>query len=410
MNAKISAIMMASIMVLVGFAAFFAPSDAADPTGTGTTYDDPVVLVGDCSTTDHVPYVLSDATLTVKADMNPSAFDNPTFTYAYYYNENTWPNPAETNATATDAPVAATGVAVATTTTTGSDDITFTKASLNGDGYYLIQVTVEDDLGTLFGDVTLYFNYGAYIDVANTAPAVILNSTDTVTVTADSTTIISPSTAIEIQRGAEYNAYPFVQVGDSSNISYKEADGYDFYASGLPTGIAMTANAVISGKLSYTSALGDTGSFTVYAVSLTGGTIYSQTYNYKVIGDKNAFEYDLGANGTKKVYSETDYASILNTGDITVKLYDADESAITATDYKAYYSLDAANGAYKEATVSVDSNDSTGKTGIFTINGLGDYTGIIQIKVVKGDYTAIMHVMVVGPVVHSGLAPAVFSA
>ncbi len=98
-----------------------------------------------------------------------------------------------------------------------------------------------------------------------------------------------------------------------------------------------------------------------------------------------------------------------NTDTLEITLKEIDGSSITDDEFDAEYSLNATEdgkGVYTEIEVT---------DGKISIDGLENYTGVLQVHITKNiggvpTYTAIIHVLVVGPVVHSGLAPAVTSA
>lgn len=84
------------------------------------------------------------------------------------------------------------------------------------------------------------------------------------------------------------------------NEEEEEAAGYFFYATGLPKGISMTVDGHIGGKLS--SEVSEGGSFTVYAVSISGHVI-EKNVNYAV-GNKVIKGFTV----TEKSSDDKDYA------------------------------------------------------------------------------------------------------
>ncbi len=388
---------MASIMIVVGFAAAFAaPVEGADVTpdfylaGSAT---DPCV-------------VTTPANFSAKIDMNASAFDSPAFTAKAY----------DGLAVVTSDSAVSTKIdAITIDSATGIGTVTLDDTVTTGS--YLIQVTVVDTVPT-YGSVTFVYNYALNLSVLSTAPSVILSTATSAGSVADDNKV----TALEFQRGVDFEeVYAYVQIGSS----YYGSDVYDFYETNLPDGIAMWSTGKIDGKLAYTEDLGTTGTINVYAVHKeSGATVFeSADIDYSVVGDKNAYEYGFaqadGSAPTSYVnYDVVGYSTVKNDEDIIVYINDlvyenADASAkptIDWTEYTVKYSIADDDGNMLGVNVAAANSPADG-IGKFTITDLDDYTGIVQIQITKNDdYIGTLHVMVVGPVVHSGLSPAVTSA
>ncbi len=187
--------------------------------------------------------------------------------------------------------------------------------------------------------------------------------------------------------------------GEDSN-----SDDYYYYAKGLPDGFNMRLNGIIAGKASGEIFKSSTeGMATLYAISKLDSTeVYSGPLYYTLA--LNGFEYSIDVNGNQRAPCfEDGYVAIKNTDEIIITLYDLGST-----------------GTYEASIIHGDTpititipNDLS-----FTIKtmelGLSNDTGIVQLKITKTigeeEFTTTIHMMLVGPVVHSGLSPTVTSA
>ncbi len=385
MNNKFTAILMASIMVLVGFAGVFAPSEAV-PDGTGTATD-PVYIVG----SEDIPYAIS-AEIVVPVSMNAAAFDSPTFTSVVYQADAALPVISESS-------TANTNLTVSAIDTDGNGTVTVPATA---SGFYLIKFTVSDDIGD-YGTVELDFYYAVHVVAADDADK------PKVKITEDGTAYV---TAVEFQLDTNY-------AGATAKVIIGEAvfdqETYDFYETGLPDGIDMKSDGTITGKISATYVHGNNGTFYVYAVDKNTGSVViaSDELTWTVIGNTDeAFNYAFGEKPAEDdgytTYAVAGYGSVKNTDDIVIYIKDLGENtAIDTNKFAVKYSL---GDDFKDGSVTAGDD----MEGTVTISDLDDYTGIVQVQITEttndNTYTATIHVMVVGPVVHSGLAPAVRSA
>ncbi len=151
--------------------------------------------------------------------------------------------------------------------------------------------------------------------------------------------------------------------------------------------------------------------FSVYAVDKNSGQgIYVGEFEYTVSAAEDSFQYTFDDPGTVSdpvwhSWSQPGYVITGNDGEFSVYVKNADGTA-AGSDIKAYITLD---GSAREDVADVDG--ATFSSGVLTVGSevLNGYTGIMQVQFEKGDYSAIIHVLVVGPVVHSGLKPSVTS-
>ncbi len=277
----------------------------------------------------------------------------------------------------------------------------------------------DDKADNKYGQVDLFYYYGAHIQVVESdkdvfTPVVRLYEDDEhetlVSAPTDPDTQEPGKQTIEIpQEVAFKDVYAFLQTteGDSPVIINAE---HDFYAEGLPLGIAMKTDGVIGGKVAASVPADTEGTFTVYAVNKENGVgIWSGEFAYKIVPADDSFTYDTGDGEGPVSYSVPGYRVMKNTDTLEITLKEIDGSQITDNEFDAEYSLNATEdgkGVYTEIGVT---------DGKVSIDGLENYTGVLQVHITKNNdgvstYTAIIHVLVVGPVVHSGLAPAVTSA
>jgi|GEM_PF-2663820 len=263
-------------------------------------------------------------------------------------------------------------------------------------------VPVENSTETIAMQDSREFYYRAYIEVVDSPSEVSLYTTST----PDSSD--TPLTSIDVPLGADITPiYPFVN-GTQSH--------YDFYAAGLPDGINMISNGTISGKPAGYIDIGTTFDVKVYAMYDPGYVEYDDEelhYGYPVPGvdtrmvyvgnlqmtvvePVDAFAYTIGS--TTSVYSEIGRVAIANTDSLEIGIVDNGETGT----FRAYI------------TSGASENELTIEDGKISLDGLSDMTGVIKVTITESlddiDFTATIHVMLVGPVVHSGLSPSVTSS
>ncbi len=240
------------------------------------------------------------------------------------------------------------------------------------------------------------FIYRAYVQVVDSPSEVIFSTAS------DSTS--SPITSIQVVKTEEMTpVYPYVD-GDRS--------GYCFYAHGLPDGISMLSDGTISGKIAgYVStgnynvdvyAIHDQSEFSDrtdyygYPVSdIDPAKVYRSTLEIEVLEPAESFGYIIGS-GTVTTCSQEGYTAIAESDSLTVKVVNADGTALASDDLSNYTVKYTANGI--ALGPDLDANGS------FSITFDG-YTGIVQVIITnQTGSTALIHVMVVGQVVHTGLA------
>jgi hypothetical protein len=397
MKEKIMAALMASIMVVVALSAALVPSSDADnePPAIGTI-GNPQYIIGSADE----PYVIGTNGVEAKLSMNVKAFDVPKSSATFYLN---------TTSTMTDdaSKATTTGCSFTKDDTNGVHTINFTNAAAAG--YYLIAVKLTDDISSPYNSVDLYYYYAA--NISKTSATVVLTQTQS-----EQTEEV---TSIEFKKDTNFTGtFAKVKVVNGSTDTFLGADKYDFYETNLPNGIAMKTNGEIAGKIISSAPLATDQAFTVYAVNkVTGQIILASTdLKYSVTedsSDSDSFKYKIGADGTATLYSTPGYSAIKNSDTLVVELLNYNGTSIasipTGDDAYTFAAKYSAGGSF----TIINPVTAEGKTTV-TLPALGDYTGIVQLQITKtkaGEtFTATIHVMLVGPLVHSGLAPAVTSA
>ena len=174
-------------------------------------------------------------------------------------------------------------------------------------------------------------------------------------------------------------------------INEEEAAGYFFYATGLPKGISMTVDGHIGGKLS--SEVSKGGSFTVYAVSMSGHVI-EKNVNYTV-GSKVIKGFTV----TEKSSGDKDYAT-KKVGEI-INLEITPNKGCTLENLKVTY-----DGITEDITGPSTLENSI-HTASFTCGG----TGIVKVSIsadINGfSVTKTFTVYVVGEIFNTDLDPEV---
>ncbi len=412
MKEKIMAALMASIMVVVALAAFVAPAQAAGPEGAS---DNPKYIIGGTSDI----YELGvNQTVEAKIDFNHSAYDSLT-------------TPAFKVSTSTISETTVSGettVGNVKITISGSNGIyTVTVKGVATDTAavtYKINMAVKDTVWT--GDnarsVDLDYNYAMNIKVVTAASAELILT--------DGTNNITGATAqdnpLNIQLGKDFSGW-------SANVSYNNTKynytKYDFYTTGLPAGIYLKSTGDIAGKvISTTTVTTSAQPFKVFAVDIaTGEKLFAGTFYYTISLASDSFEYEIddGNDENEHVYvpyTTPGYTAIKNYDDKKIKVNVVSGTKVVddvvvpkeadltdTTKYKVSYTLSDSSGAKV-----IDVTGDNLQDGYFTLpdNTFDGYTGVVEITIqdIVNGYKAIIHTMVVGPLVHSGLAPAVTSA
>ena len=205
-----------------------------------------------------------------------------------------------------------------------------------------------------------------------------------------------------IERNTPYQVYLETDEGDY------DCEHYYFYAEGLPYGVNMKTNGIIEGEAPIRTIISNpTGTATLYAVNMADATeVHTGTLTYSIV-PKDSFEYTISTGQTISCF-EDGCCAIKNADVLTVTILDTDGNDITVADgFTAAYSAD--GSTFTPITPAVVDERLT-----VTLPDTSDYSGIVQLHITKTafdgrTYESTLHVMLVGPVVHSGLSPALKS-
>ncbi len=258
---------------------------------------------------------------------------------------------------------------------------------------YVIKVTIHDYEivgGRAQGPVEQTYYFGAHIKSAD-------SFSRTVVLSSDPSQYDSGSSVSSIDLFyADPISPAFCFVGSGSGY---DRSGYDFYAAGLPDGLGMKLSGEISGKLSERGMSGPLeGTFRVYAAEKTGvRNVVCGEFGYSLVLPEGGFTYSI--NGSADIpFMQQGYVSVLTTESFTVTLKSADTGS---QEYSAVYTAgDSKTG------IPVTGN----KIEFDAAELLDGQTGIMQLEIRRGQCTALIHILVIGPVVNSGLAPCITSS
>ncbi len=266
--------------------------------------------------------------------------------------------------------------------------VTLTASAAADLCYYKIKVIVEENVGSV-KDVQSYY-YGIHMKaVTGELYSVMVQDTDG-----------EYKNTIWFKHNTPYQSA--VKTGDETF----DSDSYFFYAVGLPDGINMRLNGIIEGKPAGYTIETVEGDATLYAVNKSDLSEVNIGSLHFVVLPKDSFEYAIGDGSQRISCFDDGYAAIGNTQMLKITITELNGNVFDKSRYSAKLILGDIAG------VPVDISDA----GVMLLNtdgALQDYTGIVQLHISKssddGDLDTKLHVMVVGPVVHSGLSPSVRS-
>lgn len=376
MNSKTIAIAMAAIMAMTAFAAIGifdgGSADAADANSNGQK-----TIMGSAEK----PYALSvNKEVNAKIKYNYNAFTSDAavaFSYAYTMDNAKGNGTIEAGVTTA---TAINGIDVKISGGNGSYTVNFTGKEVKS----LTACTEIDFVLSVTDKVTAN---GSTVDMP----------TQTYTFTAYIIVVDDTSKTIKLTdfdgTFAYETAYSITASVVDTTSAPQTLTGYKFYATGLPSGLSMTVEGIIGGTLNGTGNIGN-GSFTVYAVSVSGHVV-SKTFDYTITEHVNR---DFTIKNHDSPNDTKDYAT-LRVGE-TLILDITPSSSYTLENLQASCSGGNANAAISgnEGTVTAIF-DGTG-TSVITISA--DVGGA---KVVK-TFT----VYVVGQIVSTDLDPVVSSS
>lgn len=378
MNNKTIAIAIAAIMAMTAFAAVGVfNGDSADASNGQTT------IIGSAEK----PYALSvNNSIDAKIKYNYSAFTSSAvvaFSYAY---------------------------AMKTTETTGTGNIyaattaeSATAVKINGintkiigsNGSYTVNFTGKEV--TSLTECTKIDFALSVTDKVNAGGNIVDMPTQTYTFTAYLIVVDNDSKTIKLEDFNGTFAYEKAyHIGASvvdSNDASKTLDGYKFYATGLPSGLSMTVEGIIGGTLNGTGN-SETGSFTVYAVSVSGHVV-SKIFNYDIPGHTNK-DFSINVKGT----TDTKNYATLRVGEtLTLEIKPSSTYELS--------NLEASSPGIIIPTLVINEN-----VGTVTVTFDGTGTSVITISADVGGAKVVktFTVYVVGQIVSTDLDPVVSSS
>ncbi len=402
MSTKAAAVLMAMLMVS---ASVLCVSN--DSRGAGT-YDSPVMISGD---NDEYRVLnvddSSNVSMTSYFSINWNSFLNPKVTIQSWTCDSLadfiGSDPDESSmVTLMSSNVSASGcdygnnISASVSAVSGSSGfngvyaITLTASDAADLCYYKIKVIVEENVGSVRDSQSYY--YGIHMKaVTGELYSVMVQDADG-----------DYKNSITFDRDTPYQAA--VKIAEESF----DSDGYYFYAIGLPNGINMRLDGIIEGKTAgYLVAT--EGDATIYAINKYDlSEVHSGALHY-VLLPSDSFEYLISGAVSQTVSCfDEGYATIGNTQTLTFNIIELNGNTFDKSRYAAKLVLNDATG------VSLEVSDS----GAIVLNSdlaLQDYTGIVQMHISKSvsgqsDLETTIHIMVVGPVVHTGLSPSITSA
>ncbi len=270
--------------------------------------------------------------------------------------------------------------------TIGAYCLSFHLGQSDGEWRYVIRVTVEDweivD-GVDQAHVSQQYHFCAYIRAVESFNDGIYLSEN------PSQYVPLGEQGIQIGFDEDMTAlYAYVNTGGTYI-----RDAYDFYAVGLPDGIGMKLDGSISGKLAESLMDGDsTKNFTIYAIGETDvNTIEKTNFTCQFMFPEDFFKYSVGSNTWN--CTQRGHCAIANGDDLVIHVQAED-----------------VNEVYAEYGNDDTRVDGISGTIIIEASALKNLSGIFQVHIMNGSCSATLHVMEVGPLVHSGLSPAVTSS
>ena len=277
-----------------------------------------------------------------------------------------------------DMEASASRVSFGTADSNGIYSLTLTATGEEAALYYKFRVTLEETIASLSASQDYY--YAVYVEAVDEGYDVVVKVDGAYTDT------------LSFDPDVPYQT--FVKAG-----STYDDENYYFYATGLPDGINMRLNGIIegkaSGRLMSTSAEGDA---TLYAISKSDSTeVHYGSIHYSLVPG-SAFEYSVDGGEWHSCFEEG-YVAMSSTQSVVVTIRGDGNYDASLTMDGTMTDIDVEN---KTITLNEDSS-------------LEDYTGVLQLHIVKTagsgrTYESTLHLLVTGPIVHSGLAPSVTSA
>jgi hypothetical protein len=255
-----------------------------------------------------------------------------------------------------------------------------------GPHYYKFKLLVTEKI--VSKEKTQAFYYGVYLRVVDEA---YVNVEGQDVTSEDSPMVIKPDTEYRI---AAYDGSGEYLGGD-----------YAYYAEGLPDGFNLRSDGVLEGKASVS--VDSTGMATLYAVSKNDATEIHSGELYYSVYFVNPFEYRVNGAGWISA-SDDGFVAVGNSDALKIEIREPDPSVQGSYSATLTMGGDLVTYGVNQGVIWLNVQDDP-ETPSFK-----DYTGIVQLRIARTiegniDCDSILHIMLVGPVVHSGLDPTVSS-
>ncbi len=402
MNCKASASLAIAVLLALSCipcCSIWENTDAADDLEAHGAFNNPKMLSSDYS---NCRVICKGETMTAYIGLNWNSFFDPTLTVKSWIctdiddfkgadHENSITLKATPTPYSSTSPVSA-SLSELPGTDNGIYALTLTVSDFSGSpptaSYYKFKVILAESVASR--PYSQEFYYGIYLKVTDNEFSVSVKGTNGPLGT-------DSDNPLWLEQNA---AYPVAVFGGAE----PDSTNYCFYAEGLPDGFNMKIDGTISGKASgEILKSSQDGMATLYAISKLDATeSYSGPLYYTLALD--SFDYSIDVNGDQMISCfENSYVAIKNTGKIKVTVYDLGGPTGTYTAQLIHDGTPDPLTIPESLTITLDMGEL----------GLSDSTGIIQLKITKAvenkEYVATVHMMLVGPAVHSGLSPAVTS-
>ncbi len=402
MGKKIIAVM--AVLLLLFTSMSYASYGPQEADAAGTMADPKMVS----SSVDDCRILVAGSSMTAYMGINWNAFHSPSVTIRSWTSDavdsTAIPSDAITlmtaNVPASVSPSYSNGVTASVSKVQDGSDfnglygVTLTAGSAAADDkFYKFEFRVTETVANV--PYTQQYYYCVYMEVLGSDYTVMVKDVDDVY-----------KSTIRLERDTPYQAS--VKIGSSYDHS-----SYRFYATGLPDGMNMRLDGIIEGKpAGHLFGTVSEGDAVVYAVSKTDPTeVHSGNLHY-LLTPISSFEYAIDVAGSTRISCFDDgYMAMPNLKSLSIRIMEVTGVTFDKNNYAASLTL----GSYGSNPVQISD------TGTLTINSdfaLSDYTGVVQLEIIKTVvtpehtfvYSTTVHILAVGPLVHSGLSPSMTSS
>jgi hypothetical protein len=384
MNTKIMAVLMALIMTAAALIASVPGAGAEEGDA-----DDPYYLIGSASAPAALYQSDSDG-LTARMDFNETAYTIKSLKFSYSVGS-TYQN-----------------ITVGQETSVNSGDVLVTISSTSDPGVYKLalkygthekstNLIIKVDITTSYKgskDLTLSYYYGA--NVRTIASGHEDTGKDKIAVEE----LESGKTYLKVTKDENYKTKLWVYNPQDRNKT-PIMDTYNFYATGLPDGLAIKADVaadhefVIAGKVIHNIKADEGKEYkecdvTIYAADINGNILEPKEVKLRVYLSELEFSYEVITEDGTETFDE----------DVTVVI-------------KAGTTITVVPSNDNVTVIGPDAGEWDAETNTYTSSA--DESGVIEIIMINEDASGakVQHkvtALIVGEIVHSGLDPVVTSA